>query len=202
MALTGWDAVGPIGTYPTVFASQGGGPGSTLGTYVRIDASTIKPLSTLAGQGSCTVWQSVQSGAFVCTLEPVITGGGTDQQSVASPVSVRRADGSEEWHVTVTSTNSAFSPMLAPDERHVMICCSDVAGPGFAEWMAGQDGGKATLLDGFSSTAWLDSQTVIGYSHPDPLQQPPFSLGFVRSADLGHFTPVGLYGEFVGTVRD
>src|SRR5450756_50050 len=71
LALTGWDAVGPIGTYPTVWASQGGGPGSTLGLFVRIDASTMKPLSPFADQGSCVVWQSVQSGACVCTLDPV-----------------------------------------------------------------------------------------------------------------------------------
>jgi hypothetical protein len=202
MALTGWDAVGPIGTYPTVWASQGGGPSSTLGLFVRIDASTMKPLSPFADQGSCVVWQSVQSGAFVCTLDPVMTGGGTAQQSVDSPVSVRRADGSEIWRFTVTSTNTASGPILAPDERHVMICCADVAGPGFAQWVAGQDGSKATMSNGFTATGWLDSQTMIGYSHPDPLQQPPFSLGYVRSADLGQYTSLGLYGEFIGTVRD
>src|SRR4029077_9536622 len=61
MAFTGWDAIGPIGTFPTVWATQGGGPGSTLGIIVRIDAATVKPLAPFAGQGSCQVWQSVPS---------------------------------------------------------------------------------------------------------------------------------------------
>ena len=201
MALTGWDAIGPIGTYPTVWATQGGGTGSRLGVIVRIDASTMKPLAPFAGQGSCQVWQSVPSGAFVCTLAPVMTGDGTAQQSVDSPVSVRRADGSEMWGFKLTSTNPAFGPILAPDERHVTICCADVAGPGFAQVVAGQDGSKATMAGGFTTTGWLDSQTMVGYSHPDPLQQPPFSLGYIRSSDLSRFTSMGLYGEFVGTVR-
>ena len=198
MALTGWDALGPIGTYPAVWATQGGGPGSTLGVAVRIDAATIEPLSPFAGQGSCLVWHSVQSGAFVCTLDPVMTGGGTAQQSVSSPVSVRRADGSEMWGFKVMSTNPAYGPILAPDERHVMICCGDVAGP---EVVAGQDGSTATTAGGFTGVGWLDSQTMVGYSHPDPLQQPPFALGYIRSSDLSRFSSMGIYGDFIGTVR-
>ena len=201
MALTGWDAIGPIGTYPTVWATQGGGPGSTLGVIVRIDASTVKPLAPFAGQGSCQVWQSVPSGAFVCTLAPVQTAGGTSVQSTDSPVSVRRADGSEMWGFKLTSTNPAFGPFLAPDGPHVTICCADVAGPGYAQVVAGEDGSKATMAGGFTAAGWLDSQTVIGYSHSDPLQQPPFSLGYIQSSDLGRFNSLDLYGEFVGTVR-
>jgi len=201
LALTGWDAVGPIGTYPTVWASQGGGPGSTLGVLVRVDAATGKPLAHFADPSTCLVWDSVQSGAFVCTPEPVMTGGGTAEQSVDSPVSIRRADGSEMWGFKVTATNAAFGPILAPDERHVTICCADVAGPGFAQVVAGQDGSKATMAAGFTAAGWLDSQTMIGYSHPDPLQQPPFFLGYIRSSDLGRFNSMGLYGEFIGTVR-
>jgi hypothetical protein len=197
MALTGWDAVGPVGTYPTVWASQGGGPSSTLGVIVRIDASTVRPLAPFADPSSCLVWQSVESGAFVCTPDAVETGAGVD-----SPVSVRRADGSEIWHFTVTSMNAANSPLLAPDELHVMVCCADVSGPAFAELMVGQDGSKTTLANGFFAEGWLDAQTVIGESHPDPLQQPPFSLGYVRSADPGTFTSMGFSGQFVGTVRD
>jgi hypothetical protein len=202
LALTGWDSVGPIGTYPTVWASQGGGPGSTLGVFVRVDASTVRPLSPFAGKGSCMVWQSIQSGAFVCTLDPVMTGGGTAEQSVDSPVSVRRADGSEIWGFNLKSTNPAFEPLLAPDERHVTICCADAAGPSFGQVVAGQDGSIATAAGGFSAAGWLDSQTMIGYSHPDPLQPPPFALGYIRSSDPSLFTSIGLYGEFIGTVRD
>jgi hypothetical protein len=130
-----------------------------------------------------------------------MTGGGITQQGFDTPVSVRRADGSEIWGFKVTSSNAASGPLLAPDERHVLICCTDVAGPGFAQVVTGQDGSTATMAGGFDATGWLDSQTVIGYSHPDPLQQPPFALGYIRSSDLGSFTSMGLYGEFVGTVR-
>src|SRR6266540_4229902 len=94
MELTGWDALGPFGTYPTVWASQGGGPGSDLGVFVRIDATTLKPGAQFSDPSKCTVWDSVQSGAFVCLGDGKATS--TDPYGpIAQPVSVRDAAGQE-----------------------------------------------------------------------------------------------------------
>jgi len=200
MALTGWDAVGPIGTYPTVWASQGGGPGSTLGVLVRIDATTIKPLAPVTDPTTCQVWDSTASGAFVCLKDGVITGGGTPDQKVATPVSVRGANGSEIWNFTLTSTNGAFGAALSPDTQHVIVCCGDVAGA-YAQLMANRDGTRVTLVNGFSTGAWLDSTTMVGTFNTDPLKQPPLTLAYVVANAPGTAVSMGFSGLFIGTVR-
>jgi hypothetical protein len=201
MALTGWDAAGPIGTYPTVWATQGGGPGSTLGVYVRVDAATVKPGAQLSDPSSCQVWDSIVSGAFVCMKEAVITSGGTPQQKVAQPVSVRSADGVELWHSTITGQNSPFGPFLAPDGQHLMICCNDLNLADSHEMLVGRSGSPVNLIKGFTPTGWLDATTMIGESNTNPLAQGPFSLGYVRSVSPTKFTSMGFTGKFVGTVR-
>ena len=201
LALTGWDAVGPVGTYPTVWASQGGGPASTLGVYVRIDATTGKPLGQLADPSKCQVWNSVQSGAFVCLGDAVITGGGTADQKVSQPVSVRTADGAELWHYTVTGQNGPFGPLLAPDGQHVMICCNDRDLAATHELLIGRDGSQADLAKGFIATGWLDATTAIGSLSLNPQQQPPLPIAYVSSKTPGTAVPMGFTGAFVGTVR-
>ena len=201
MALTGWDASGPIGTYPTVWASQGGGPGSTLGVYVRVDAATVKPGAQLADPSSCQVWDSVQSGAFVCMKDPVMTGGGTPAQKVVQPVSVRSANGTELWHSTVAGQNVPFGPLLAPDGQHLMICCNDLNLADSHEMLVGRSGSQVNMIKGFLPTGWLDGTTMIGELNTNPLEQGPFALGYVQSASPTKFTSMAFTGKFVGTVR-
>ena len=198
LALTGWDSVGPIGTYPTVWASQGGGPGSTLGVKVRVDATTIKPGAALSDPSACMVWDSNQSGAFACTKNGVITNGGTATQQVSTPVSVRRADGTELWRYTATGVNAPSNPALSPDGKRVLMCCAGVA---VSELVFNSDGTSSTLGAGFFAYAWLDSQTAIGELHSDPLQQPPLPLAYVALSAPGTVVSMGLTGLFVGTVR-
>ena len=193
LALTGWDSIGPLGTYPTVWASQGGGPGSTLGVKVRVDATTIKPGTVLSNPSSCTVWSSIQSGSFVCTKDAVITNGGTPQQQVTVPVSVRRADGAELWHATVVGQNSPFGPFLAPDGQHVMICCNDRNLSDSHELLVGRDGSQVDLAQGFGAYGWLDSTTMIGWVNTN--------LAYVTSGSPGAAISMGFSGAFVGTVR-
>jgi hypothetical protein len=198
LALTGWDAVGPIGTYPTVWATQGGGPGSTLGVFVRVDAATLKPGTPLTDPRACQVWHSVQSGAFVCTKDGVITNGGTEQQNVAVPVSVRLPDGTESWQFTLSGTNGPSLPFLSPDGVHVIMCCSDDSN----EWVIGRDGSRIKLGATFYGSGWIDSTTVIGEFHPDPLQQPPLPLSYVALSAPGTVVSMGFAGQLVGTIRN
>jgi len=200
LALTGWDAVGPIGTYPTVWSSQGRGPASSLGVLVRVDAATGKPFAPFSDPSSCLVWDSVQSGAFVCTGGSVTTGGGTAQQKVAQSVSVRDTSGTELWHFTATGQNAPFSPILAPDGLHAMICCNDLDLADSHELLIGRDGAQVNLASGFRAYGWLDSATMVGWLNTSPLNQGPFPLAFVAANAPGTASSLGIVGHFVGTV--
>jgi len=193
LALTGWDSVGPIGTYPTVWASQGGGPGSTLGVFVRIDATTIKPLAPFADPSKCQVWNSVPSGAFVCMGDLVMTGGGTANQKVNQPISVRNADGTELWHSTVTAQNAPFGPFLTPDGQHVMVCCNDLNLTDSHELLVGRGGDHVNLAKGFGASGWLDSTTMVGWVNS--------SMAYVAAKAPGTAISMGFSGLYVGTVR-
>ncbi len=201
MVLTGWDAVGPIGTYPAVWASQGGGPGSTLGVIVRVDAATIKPLAPLADSSKCLVWDSIPSGGFVCFGDGVMTGGGTANQKVTQPVSVRSANGTELWHFTVTGQNSPFGPFLAPDGQHAMVCCNDLNLTDSHELLVARGGGQVNLAKGFGASGWLDSTTVVGWVNTNPLSQGPFPLAYVATDTPGTVISMGFPGLFVGTIH-
>jgi hypothetical protein len=194
LELTGWDALGPIGQYPSVWATQGGGPGLDLGAFVRIDPITIKVRSEFSDPSSCLTWNSVASGTFVCLPGPVIRSANTDEQVVDQPVSVRRANGTEIWRFTVTSANGAWSPVLAPDGSHVIICCADSDGPGLASWVVGRDTSQIVVGDGFSPEGWLDSRTLIGYTDK--------GLAYAPSADPTRFTLMAVTDGFLGTVRN
>jgi hypothetical protein len=194
MSLTGWDAVGPIGTYPTVWASEGGGPGSTLGVYVRVDAATVKPGSQLSDPSKCRVWDSVASGSFVCMSDGVMTGGGTADQRVQQPLSVRGANGTELWHATVTGQNSPFAPYLAADGQHVLICCNDIDLANPHEIVIGRDATQLNLAKGFYARGWLDATTVIG-------DQGGSQMAYVALKSPSLIVSMGFAGSFVGTVR-
>ena len=193
MSLTGWDALGPIATYPTVWASQGGGPGSTLGVYVRVDAATMKPGSQISDPSTCQVWDSVQDGAFVCMKHAVITGAGTPAQRVVQPVSVRSAGGAELWQSTITSQNAPFGPFLAPDGQHLMICCNDLNLADSHEMLVGRSGSQVNVVKGFVSRGWLDATTIIGEVNS--------TLAYVAINSPSNAVSIGVKGEFIGAVQ-
>jgi len=195
MALTGWDDIGPFGTYPTVWASQGGGPGSTLGVLVRIDATTLKPGAVFSDPAKCQVWSSNSSAAFACLKNPVPQG-----NKYATAGSVRQHDGTELWPFSVVALNAAWSPLLAPDGRHVTVCCVDVS-TGFAYAALASGSNPVTLANGFVAEGWLDSGTIIGVSQPNPTAQPPFNLSYVALNSPGVVVSMGFSGLFVGTVQ-
>ena len=201
MSLIGWDSLGPIGTYPTVWASQGGGPGSTLGVRVRIDATTMKVVSQFADPSKCVVWQSTFSGAFVCIEDRVLNASGNYEQTLR----VRQANGSEMWHFTASLgptdlddpsfEGDVFDPLLAPDERHVVLCCAAVAG-NYGETLAARDGGQVILGKDFWAAGWLDSTTVFGSA-----SSAPYPLSYVRLSAPSKVVSMGFSGYVVGTVR-
>ena len=195
MAFTGWDSVGPFGTYPTVWASQGGGPGSTLGVYTRIDPVTLKPTAPFADPSRCQVWDSVASGGFVCQKDLISSEGKT-----VAPLSVRKADGTEVWAYNFTSTNGAFGARLAPDGRHASICCAG-AGAGSAYSVIGDGAAPVQLAPGFYGEAWIDSQIVVGSYNTNPKAQPPFDLAYVSLSSPDLAVSMGFSGLYVGTVR-
>lgn len=177
MALTGWDAVGPRGTYPTTWATQGGGPASELGVAARIDATTGKVLRQVADPSLCQVWDVAMSGDFVC--EP----------SGTTTVNVRRPDGAEIWNFAGAAPNG-FSYFLAPDEMHVTA-----SGDAGYE-VLGRDGTRVTLGGtGFFPTGWLDSSTVVGAVGPNT------NLSYVALTSPATVVPLGFQGLFLGAVH-
>lgn len=193
LALTGWDAIGPIGTYPTVWASQGGGPGSTLGVAVRVDPSTMRPGAALTDPTKCIVWNSIASGAFVCLGTPVMTSGGTADQRVSQPVSVRQGGDVEAWHATVVGQNSPFGPFLSPDGQRVAICCNDLDLSNSHELVIGNGTSSVNIAKGFYAAGWLDSRTLVG-------TQDSRQLAYVVLDSPGIVVSMGFAGLFLGTV--
>ncbi len=193
LALTGWDAVGPIGTYPTVWASQGGGPGSTLGVKVRVDDATIRPGTVLSDPTKCQVWDSITSAAFVCMGDAVMTGGGTADQRVNQPVSIRNADGTQAWQFTATGQNAPFTPLLSPDGTHVMVCCNDLNLSDSHELLVGKNGDQVNLAQSFGASGWLDATTMIGWVNSN--------MAYVAANAPGIAISMGFAGEYLGTIR-
>ncbi|HEY8816791.1 MAG TPA: hypothetical protein VIP57_17045, partial [Candidatus Dormibacteraeota bacterium] len=194
LMLTGWDAVGPIGQYPTVWGTQGGGPGSELGVFVRIDPTSVKVRSKFSDPNSCLTWSSVASGASVCLPFPTFQGAGTDTQITDQPVIVRRASGGEIWAASVTSANGAWGPVLAPDGRHLIICGADGADSN-PTWVLGQDKSKILVTNSFIPEGWLDAKTLIGSS-----ATAPGALAWALSADPTNFRTIAVAGDFLGTI--
>jgi hypothetical protein len=177
MELTGWDAMGPRGTYPAVWASQGGGPASGLGVAARIDGVTGKVLGQVADPQACRVWDTGASGDFVCIPDGV------------SRVNIRKPDGSEIWHATPTTpTNSLFSPFLSPDEQQVVV-----AGAGTDTTELWARNGSRVLLPASCCSGWLDSTTLIGGAGPA-------ALFYVRLSAPNTTVPLGFSGLFVGAL--
>jgi hypothetical protein len=97
----------------------------------------------------------------------------------------------------VTSVNGAFSPYLAPDEQHVVICCNfDTA----SNWLVDSQGHQTLLKTGFYASGWLDGGTVVGSSAPTASS--PGMLSYVSLNSPGTFVSMGFSGRVVGTVQN
>jgi hypothetical protein len=178
LAFAGWDEAGPFGTFPTEWASQGGGPRGFFGTPVRIDSLNGKVLKQVSDPAVCMVWDIGPKGDFTCIPA------GTDV------VSVRRPDGSEIWQVGPSPNGSYY--FLAPDEQHVLAM-----GQTGLE-VLGRDATRLKLPGGFFPEGWLDAATVIG----TPIgAKGRGNLGFVRTSAPDIVVDMGFKGLFLGTVQ-
>jgi hypothetical protein len=182
MALIGWDNLGPLGTYPTTWASQGGGPAPYEGGIpVRVDAITGRVLGPVAKTTICEVWDIAPSGDFICMESGVAVG--------STAVSVRRPDGTVIWRFSVAT--SGYSLFLAPDEQHVVL------GTGYVTEVVGRDGrlvklGSPVVGYQFGASGWLDSSTLIGGQSV---------AAYVGLSAPGTAVSLGFSGTFVGTVH-
>ena len=169
--LIGWDKVGPLGTYPSSWATQGGGPVHYWGTPVRVDANTGRVLSPVSDP-SCSIWDIALSGDFVCV-------------SSTAALSVRRPDGTELWHISSTPNSGYEYELLAPDEQHVAVLGPDVLG---------RDGTNVKLPNSFYYAGWLDNSTLIGGGYNT-------NLNYVSLSAPSTVVDIGFKGLFVGTVQ-
>lgn len=140
LAFVGWDAVGPLATYPTLWATQGGGPMHYFGIPVRVDAATGKVSGEIANPDEWRVLDIAPSGDFVCA-----------DYTTGQDVSVRSAKGSELWRLA--TANPYWLAFLSPDESRLAVL-------GMPSFVVGRDG-KQTKLTDDNVAGWLDTQTVV-----------------------------------------
>jgi hypothetical protein len=180
MKLVGWDEVGPVATFPTDWADQGGGPRPHFfGIAARVDASTGKVVGQVADPNSCEVWDMAFSGDFACI------------RNGSATVSVRRPNGSEIWHfITAALADTPYDPLLAPDEQHVVV-----SGTGVSTEQVGAKDGSRINLGNFGVDGWLNSTTLIGAATPTA------NLAYVRLSAPRTVVSMGFSGLFVGTVQ-
>jgi hypothetical protein len=171
MAFNGWDKVGPEATYPTQWATQGGGP-HPEGTMVWVDPSTGKIARQVGDPESCLVWDVAPSGDYVCTT----TQGGN--------ISVRRPDGSEIWGFNAPAGSPYENPRLSPLEGSVAAGGSDSA--------VVTSAGKHVLL-GLYPLGWFDDTTVIGGGYT-------VDFTYVSLAAPSTVADIGFRGLFVGAL--
>ena len=175
MAFIGWDKVGPEGTYPTVWAVQGGGPHHYNGVPVRIDPNTGHVTGPVSIPELCAVEDIAASGDFVC-----VPAGTRD-------FTMRKPDGTELWHYSPPTNISYFLELISPDENHLLALGSTSA-------VIDRDGTAWGLATSFQASAWLDSQTLLGGGNGSNFAY------FFRPAPLRD--DIGFTGMFVGTVRN
>ncbi|HKW71358.1 MAG TPA: hypothetical protein VJQ08_00875 [Candidatus Dormibacteraeota bacterium] len=171
LSFIGWDAVGPLATDQTVWASQGGGPVHYVGLPVRVDPTTGKVVKPLSDQ-SCFVWDIAASGDYVC-----VDGDGR--------IWVRRAAGSEVWHLPPIVTGYRYD-LLSPDEGHI----ADLSGLVF-----NRDGSTIPMPNVFSGySGWLDGTTLISGDFTK-------NLSYMNLGAPANVVDLGFKGAFIGTVR-
>ena len=176
MAFIGWDRFGPEGTYPTAWATQGGGPHHYNGLPVRIDASTGKVTGPVSDPNVCSTEDIAWTGDYLCAVD------GTTE------LSVRKPDGGELWHYTLPADAPYFLEFVSPDENYLLAV-------GSTNSVIGRDGSITNLAANFPATGWLDSQTVIGGGYGTR-----FAYIFLGAPTTA--VDIGFTGMFLAIVRD
>jgi hypothetical protein len=178
LSFVGWDSVGPIGTDPTSYGTQGGPAVHWFGTAVRVDArgNTIGPL----GGVGCFATDAAADRSAVCLVEIGSSGF----------VSVRDAAGHELWHSAAVNGGYLYA-FIAPDHQHVIAF--DGGSTTVGAVILGSGGTKVPAADIYQQ-GWLDNETVVGWV-PYP------ELGLVRLSDATRIVDLGFKGTFIGVLR-
>lgn len=193
MTFNGWDAAGPLGRFPAVWASQGGGAASTIGVFARIDATTLKA-TPFSDPTTCFVWSSIATGEYTCTAIPASQS--ATSARIKTTVNVRTADSHPEWTFNVQDANEANAPFLAPDGHHVVVCCDlDASG----EFLVSDTGAQSLLAGGFFAAGWVDATTVFGWTD-STADQPAGMASYVILDAPQTIVKLGTSGRFVGPV--
>jgi hypothetical protein len=171
LAFVGWDKLGPEATYPTEWATQGGGP-HPYGTLVRVDASTGNVVRQVDNPQSCLVWDIAAGGDYVCTNN-------------AGGISVRRPDATEIWGVAAPSNSQYWAPYLSPGEDKVATGATD-------NTIVSSDGSQSPL--GLNPLGWLNETTIIGGGFG-------VHFTYAKVDRPGTAIDIGFTGMFVGTVQ-
>lgn len=176
MAFIGWDRFGPEGTFPTAWATQGGGPHHYNGLPVRIDPSTGKVTGQVSDPNACSIEDIAPSGEYLCIA------------ANTTRISVRSTSDNEVWGYTLPSDAPYYLEFVSPDENHVVA-----VGPGSE--VINRDGSVTALASSFPVTGWLDSETLIGGGYGTS-----FSYVYLGSPQAP--VDIGFTGLYVGIVRD
>jgi hypothetical protein len=178
LSFIGWDSIGPIGTDPTGYGTQGGPASHWFGTPVRVDArgNTIGPL----GGAGCLASDVAADGTVAC-LE---VGGSSGF------VSVRDSNGHELWRSSPTN-GGYLNAFISPDHQHVVAFDGGSSTSGAV--ILGPGASKVPAAD-ILEQGWFDNQTVVGWV-PYP------ELGLIRVSDPKRVVDLGFKGSFVGVLR-
>lgn len=176
MAFIGWDRFGPEGTYPTAWATQGGGPHHYNGLPVRIDANTGRVLRQVSDPNACAVEDIAPSGEYICIA------------ANTTRVSVRSTSDNEVWGYTLPASSQYYLEYVSPDENHVLAV-------GSSSEVINRDGSVTALASTFPAIGWLDSETLIGGGYGTN-----FSYVFLGAPLTA--LDIGFTGMNIGIVRD
>lgn len=172
MAFIGWDAIGPVGTFPTLWATQGGGPQHYFGVPARIDATTGRVIRPVTDTDACWVQDLAANGDFLCKV------------LVTDILSVRRPDGVEIWQPRATR-GSYYLAFLSPDEANVAV-----VGP--ENTVISRDG-SVTRLAAMDIRGWIDSTTLIGGGIPTNFQ-------YISLKSSMTVVDIGFHGMLIGAI--
>jgi hypothetical protein len=184
LSLVGWDALGPIGTYPTGYGTQGGGPvrEGWYGTAVRVDAANGN-IQRQLGTDNCFADDVAADGSYVC--------------SAPDAVDVFNPDGSVSWKYSAPN-QGYMVPLLSPDLRHVEALGPLVMGKDGSSIPIGNFQPNAPFDNEFFAGGWLDAQTLIGWRSSSTVYN---EMTIVRLSAPSQLVDLGFQGTFVGVVQ-
>ena len=183
LSLVGWDALGPLATFPSSYGTQGGGPirEGWYGNVVRVDP-TSGTITRPLGTNDCFVGDVSADGHYVC--------------AESDGIHVFNPDGTADWKFATPTNEGLALPLLAPDLQRVEALGPAVLGRDGSNLPIGHPRNGGTVSAGFYCTGWLDNQTLIGLTPVSGTDQ----VAVVHLSAPSQIVNLGFRGTFVGVV--